>query len=224
MKDKKRWKTLIRTFDYEKLPIVEIVNEIILDAVKRGASDIHFDPMTEFMKVRIRVDGELGDYTTVPNTLKKNLITRIKIISGMNITEVRLPQDGSDRKRSLKVPVSISGTYYLTIKHRNSIETTSASPLVISPHAISYDFTSSAAQAFGSNQKRMPQAYSAIFSGDVNQDGIVDTGDMNEIDNASTIFLMGYNAADINGDGIVDTSDMNIVDNNSASITTVQLP
>ena len=86
---------MVRTFDYEKLPIVEIVNEIILDAVRRGASDIHFDPMNEFMKVRIRVDGELIDYTTIPNTLKKNLITRIKIISGMNITEVRLPQDGS---------------------------------------------------------------------------------------------------------------------------------
>lgn len=86
---------MIRTFDYEKLPIVEVVNEIVLDAIKRGASDIHFDPHDEFMKVRIRVDGQLTDYTTVPNTLKRNLITRIKIISGMNITEVRLPQDGS---------------------------------------------------------------------------------------------------------------------------------
>ncbi len=86
---------MIRAFDYEKIPIVEVVNEIILDAVKRGASDIHFDPMSEFMKVRIRVDGQLSDYSTVPNTLKRNLITRIKIISGMNITEVRLPQDGS---------------------------------------------------------------------------------------------------------------------------------
>lgn len=86
---------MIRTFDYEKLPIVEIVNEIILDSVKRGASDIHFDSLTDYMKVRIRVDGLLRDYTSVPNTLKKNLITRIKIMSGMNITEVRLPQDGS---------------------------------------------------------------------------------------------------------------------------------
>lgn len=88
---------MIRTFDYEKLPIVEVVNEIILDAVNKGASDIHFDPATDFMKVRVRVDGQLVDYTTVPNTLKKNLITRIKIISGMNITEVRLPQDGAIR-------------------------------------------------------------------------------------------------------------------------------
>lgn len=86
---------MIKTFDYEKLPIVEVVNEILYDASKRGASDIHFDPEEEEMVVRIRIDGQLMNYTTIPNTLKKNLITRIKIISGMNITEVRLPQDGA---------------------------------------------------------------------------------------------------------------------------------
>lgn len=86
---------MIKTFDFEKLPIVEVVNEILYDASKRGASDIHFDPRDEDMIVRIRIDGELYDYTTIPNSLRKNLITRIKIMSGMNITEVRLPQDGA---------------------------------------------------------------------------------------------------------------------------------
>ena len=86
---------MLKTFDFEKLPIVEVVNEILYDAAKRGASDIHFDPEEEEMHVRIRIDGELINYTVIPNSLKKNLITRIKIISGMNITEVRLPQDGA---------------------------------------------------------------------------------------------------------------------------------
>ena len=86
---------MIKTFDYEKLPVVEVVNEILYDSVKRGASDIHFDPEEEEMLVRIRVDGELMNYTSIPNSIKKNLITRIKIISGMNITESRLPQDGA---------------------------------------------------------------------------------------------------------------------------------
>ena len=88
-------KFVIKIFDYEKMPVVEIVNEILADSAKRGASDIHFDPLTEFMKIRIRIDGALIDYSTVPNGIKKNLITRIKIISGMNITESRLPQDGA---------------------------------------------------------------------------------------------------------------------------------
>lgn len=86
---------MIRKFDTDKMPIVEVVNEIMLDAAKKGASDIHFDPYNNFMKVRIRIDGTLRDYTEIPNTVKKNLITRIKIISGMNITESRLPQDGA---------------------------------------------------------------------------------------------------------------------------------
>lgn len=86
---------MIRQFDFEKMPVVEIVNDIMVDSAKRGASDIHFDPHSDVMKIRIRVDGELHDYAEVPNTIKKNLITRIKIISGMNITETRLPQDGA---------------------------------------------------------------------------------------------------------------------------------
>ena len=86
---------MLRTFDFEKIPIVEIVNDILLDSAKRGASDIHFDPQDENMKVRIRIDGSLQNYCEVPNSIKKNLTTRIKIIAGMNITESRLPQDGA---------------------------------------------------------------------------------------------------------------------------------
>ena len=86
---------MLRIFEYDKMPIVEVVNEILVDASKRGASDIHFDPLEKYMKIRIRIDGQLIDYAEVPNDIKKNLITRIKIISGMNITESRLPQDGA---------------------------------------------------------------------------------------------------------------------------------
>ncbi len=86
---------MLKKFDFEKMPVVEIVNDILVDASKRGASDIHFDPLDKYMKVRIRIDGALIDYAEIPNTIKKNLITRVKIISGMNITETRLPQDGA---------------------------------------------------------------------------------------------------------------------------------
>lgn len=86
---------MFRDFDYENKPVVDIVNEMIIDAINKKASDIHFDPTEEALNVRIRVDGELLEYATVPNYVKKNLLTRIKIISGMNITESRLPQDGA---------------------------------------------------------------------------------------------------------------------------------
>lgn len=86
---------MLKKFDFDKMPIVEVVNEILVDASNKGASDIHFDPHEDFMKIRIRIDGALQDYSEVPNSVKKNLVTRVKIISGMNITESRLPQDGA---------------------------------------------------------------------------------------------------------------------------------
>lgn len=85
------------TFDYNNVAISDIVNSIILDAINRGASDIHFDPNDDGIKCRIRIDGELYDYTIVPLFVKRNMITRIKIIAGMNITESRTPQDGAIR-------------------------------------------------------------------------------------------------------------------------------
>jgi len=86
---------MFRDFDYENKPVVDIVNEMIIDAINKNASDIHFDPTEDVLNVRIRIDGELLEYAKVPNIVKKNLLTRIKIISGMNITETRLPQDGA---------------------------------------------------------------------------------------------------------------------------------
>ena len=86
---------MLKVFDFEKTPIVDIVNEILVDASNKGASDIHFDPKDDALQIRIRIDGRLVNYATVPNEYIKNLVTRIKIISGMNITESRLPQDGA---------------------------------------------------------------------------------------------------------------------------------
>ncbi len=83
------------TYNYEDTPITDIVNTIILDAIHNKASDIHFDPFEEGLKIRIRVDGRLIDYSIVPAYVQRNMITRIKIIAGMNITESRVPQDGA---------------------------------------------------------------------------------------------------------------------------------
>lgn len=82
-------------YDYANEPIVDIVNEMIMDAARKRASDIHFDPTPTNLTVRIRVDGELILYANVPESVKRNLTTRIKILAGMNITESRVPQDGA---------------------------------------------------------------------------------------------------------------------------------
>ena len=86
---------MLKQIDFTKLPITEIVNEIIYIAAQAGASDIHFDPTETTIRVRFRIDGVLIDYTIIPEAIRKNLIARLKIISGMDITESRLPQDGA---------------------------------------------------------------------------------------------------------------------------------
>lgn len=83
------------TFDYKKTPITQIADYIIMYAAKSDASDIHFDPREDGLMVRIRIDGELQDYTLIPTEYERNLTTRLKLLSNMNITESRLPQDGS---------------------------------------------------------------------------------------------------------------------------------
>lgn len=84
----------IKNTDFTKIPVVDAVNKIIITAVSLGASDIHFDPTDNGIIVRLRIDGILNNFFFLPLDIKQNIITRIKIMAGMNITETRLPQDG----------------------------------------------------------------------------------------------------------------------------------
>lgn len=83
------------TFDFAKTAITQIADHIIVYASENSASDIHFDPREEGMMVRVRIDGDLQDYTFIPKAYERNLTTRLKLLANMNITESRLPQDGA---------------------------------------------------------------------------------------------------------------------------------
>ena len=85
----------LKELDFVNTPVVDVVNGIINEAVTMGASDIHFDPTEDELRVRIRIDGILDDYAMIPSSVRQNVVTRVKILSGMNITETRLPQDGA---------------------------------------------------------------------------------------------------------------------------------
>ena len=89
----------MKEFDFVNIPIVDIVNQIILYAAQHNASDIHLDPREDCLIVRMRMDGELKDHTIIPKEYERNLTTRVKLISNMNITETRLPQDGAIKGR-----------------------------------------------------------------------------------------------------------------------------
>jgi type IV pilus assembly protein PilB len=75
-------------------PVVKLINAILIDAVKRGASDIHFECFEHELRVRYRVDGALSEVMKPPMKLKAALISRFKIMASLNIAERRVPQDG----------------------------------------------------------------------------------------------------------------------------------
>jgi len=78
----------------EEAPIIKLVNLVLTDAVKRGASDIHIEPYERELRVRFRVDGLLQSVMTPPMKLKDAIASRIKIMAKLDISEKRLPQDG----------------------------------------------------------------------------------------------------------------------------------
>jgi type IV pilus assembly protein PilB len=78
----------------DEAPVVKLVHSIVAEAVERGASDIHFDSEAGAMRVRLRVDGVVSESTTVPKTMVSGLVSRIKIMANLDISERRLPQDG----------------------------------------------------------------------------------------------------------------------------------
>ena len=108
--------------------------------------------------------------------------------------------------------------YYLVIKHRNSIETWSAAPLIFSLNSLSYDFTSSSSMAYGNNQRQIdasPVRY-GIISGDADQNGYVNLQDVINVFNNAVTFTNGYVATDLNGDNLTDLNDIIIAFNNAA--------
>ncbi len=79
-------------------PVVKLINGILTDAVKRGASDIHVEPFEHEIRIRYRVDGVLMEVMKPPLKMKAALTSRIKILSSLNIAERRVPQDGGRLK------------------------------------------------------------------------------------------------------------------------------
>jgi type IV pilus assembly protein PilB len=88
----------------EDAPVVKLVNQIVAQAVERGASDIHLAPDGREVRVRFRVDGVLQDITTVPRRMASGVVSRVKIMAELNIAEKRLPQDG-------RVGLSVDGRH-----------------------------------------------------------------------------------------------------------------
>ena len=88
--------------DIEDAPVVRFVNKVLLDAIKRGASDVHFEPYEKQFRVRTRLDGVLSEVAQPPVALARKVCARLKVMSRMDIAERRVPQDGRIKMRLSK--------------------------------------------------------------------------------------------------------------------------
>jgi len=96
------WSSLSTANDEYSQPIVRLVDAILTDAVKRGASDIHFEPENSFLRIRYRIDGMLRQIRALHKSCWPAMSVRLKVLAGMNIAESRAPQDG-------RIGLSVSG-------------------------------------------------------------------------------------------------------------------
>ncbi len=97
--DEERFDVSELAIESQKAPILKMVDVIVSEALKRRASDIHVEPLEKDMRIRYRIDGALTEFSHLPKTNQAAVLTRLKIMSDMDITEWRLPQDGRFKVR-----------------------------------------------------------------------------------------------------------------------------
>lgn len=114
------------------------------------------------------------------------------------------------------------GSYYLEVKHRNSISTWSSSAVYLKGN-VSYDMTISASQAYGNNLVFSGNKY-CIFGGDTDQDGVVDASDVSIVENDVSISAGGYVNSDVTGDRFADASDLSLTENNASNLVSENTP
>lgn len=90
---------LLHETGQEEAPVVRVINLLVIEAMRRHASDLHLEPMVDFLRVRYRIDGRLTEVHRLPKAAQHPLVSRLKIMSGLDITEWRLPQDGRFKAR-----------------------------------------------------------------------------------------------------------------------------
>lgn len=174
----------------------------------------------DIINLKFGIEGFWNGTVQVSDTLRLYLRNSS---SPYNIIDSAKTVLNSNGEGIFAFPNAPSGTYYISTRHRNALETWSGTAIVVVKGNNSYDFTTSSSQAYGNNIVLKSSRYCA-YSGDVNHDGSVDLADGSLVDNDVYNFVSGYVDTDVNGDNTTDISDLSIVDNNTYNIVTLMRP
>ncbi|NBW31010.1 MAG: hypothetical protein EBR35_07140, partial [Flavobacteriales bacterium] len=160
------------------------------------------------------VNSGVSSNTSISDTIKIQLRSQSSPNTVVFSSDVLLSTNGI---ASLSIPANlVGGNYYVAVYHRNSLETWSTNPISFTTNT-SYDFTISNSQSFGNVSKQVEPGVWAIYSGDQNQDGVINASDLTAVSTEASLFSFGYIKTDLTGDGAIDGFDLGLADNNSSA-------
>jgi hypothetical protein len=170
-------------------------------------------PQIQTLNLTVAIEGLLNGTSVTPDSITIELRNSSAPYSLVETKKVLLNNNG-------QVSITLnnlqsSASYYIVIKHRNSIETWSSSPQTFSSNQLTYDFTSAQSKAYGNNLKLINGKW-CIYSGDVNQDGFINSTDVQTVFNDNVNGITGYTNSDLTNDLMTEISDLNVVFSNSA--------
>jgi hypothetical protein len=164
---------------------------------------------------------------TATDTITVNLYASTPSVSATADYSVKVILHNDGTATAIFPGATLGNSYYVALKHRNHLETWSASPITFGA-TNSMNFTNSASAAYsdGVNAplKSVAGGKFALYAGDVNQDGTIDLFDLSDTENDASNFISGYNASDVNGDSVSDLFDLSLIENNSTLFIFVARP
>lgn len=211
-------------------PTNEAVGQVIADALHYASDHLPvyatflFEPKDTTITLNLiaLVEGLYNGTTMIGDTVKVYLRHVAAPYSKVDSIKIFLNSSGYGTGTFNKTP---SGTYYITVTHRNAIETWSKTggESLSQGSSISYDFTTASSKAYGSNLVLKGSKW-CVYSGDVNQDGIINLTDLSLINSDGFNYSTGYRNTDLTGDNFVDINDLGICDNNVFKNITIKKP
>jgi endonuclease/exonuclease/phosphatase family metal-dependent hydrolase len=176
-----------------------------LPVIASFSFDTQYIELTSFKAL---LEGFYNGSIMKPDTVIVELHSTSSPYAAVDQTKIFLNSNGEGSGRFYNAANSVP--YYLVLKHRNALETWSALPQTFTTNTLTYDFTTGPEKALGNNLKLIGNKW-CIYSGDVNQDGYIETADLNSVYNDNVNGATGYISTDLTGDSFTEIEDLNIV-------------
>uniref|UniRef100_A0A832DNC3 Dockerin domain-containing protein n=1 Tax=Ignavibacterium album TaxID=591197 RepID=A0A832DNC3_9BACT len=160
--------------------------------------------------LRVLIEGMFDGYKMTPDSIQIELRRSSSPYDVLD--QVKVISDSNGFATADFDSIKLGEEFYIAIKHRNALETWSKLPQVFTSNLLAYNFTSDSTQAYGNNMT-MKNGLWCLYSGDVNQDGRIDSTDLNIVFNDNVNGITGYFSTDLNGDGFVEIEDIIIIFN-----------